>query len=311
MKSETPQADVNSPTVDNSKWRLKYATFVGGEVYSVAQFFPVRNTRGANTLTGLYIDTGFQNTINYLSASEMNANRFNMAGLLIKVGGTDGVTQDKLDEQNYLGTPPSEVQTTFRYDFSPNANFIDTNSVTNYYFGGQWLNFCLAFPQFTYNVSTDVEPNRYFGVADVFTQYFFAAVSNYFRADNQQKLIGGYKNSKFVIRGDAFNTDFVNISKNDLTKLNNVHLKGLNIRKWNLNAESISNNTNIIISAKGLKYLNPSSIPTSQAIWNQAGWDAYYSGYGTIPAGEPVTAFIFKGTYDSDCVQMLADFNVI
>jgi hypothetical protein len=305
------EADVNSPTVNTTKWRLKYTTFVGGQVYSVAQLFPVRNTKSINNLGAIASSSAFNNTINYLIDAELLANRYNMGGALIKVGGKDGVTESKYDQENYIGTPPTETITTYRYDFSPNASFINGDGVTNYYFGGQWLNFCLLFPQFTFTVTASEETDRSFGVADVFTQYYPAPIANTFRADNQQKLFGGVRNSKNVFRGDAFSTDFVNISKNDLTKLSKIPLKGLNIRKWNNNNEIISNPDSLIISAKGLKYLKPQPAPIPPTSYTYSGWDTYFATYGSIPAGEPATAYIFKGIYNNDCVQMLADFNVI
>jgi len=306
-----------SPNTYNDIWRLTYSTFTGGEVYSVAQFFPTKSVIGNNS-TNYNNQT---NTINYLDSSTWGNYRKTTAGLWFKVAGIDGVTQVKYDEQNYIGAAPSGTNTNFTYDFSPNAEFSNLG-VTEKFFGGQWLNFCLAFPQFTYIDSSEHQGgSRNYGEAGVFALNP-DAIDFYFRNDNKQKIFGGYINTKMMARGDAFKTDFIQISKDTLTKLSKIPLKGINIRKWNIVGDGNILNNGIIINAKGFKYLlpNTSGVPTNG--WNYGddlpllpnsgmkGWDENYP-YSIMPSDEPATAFIFKGIYNNDCIQMLVDFNII
>ena len=320
-KSINPTNSLTGIT-DNDLWRKEYYTFTGGGIYSVAQFYPTKHAIGTpfaipiepNTENIFTTDTGAYGSV---------------AGSWFKTAGTDYITQKEItDQQNYItgGTPTTGTTNPnlrqFIYDFAPNVIHFDNTGLTknkgNKYFGAQWLNFCLCFPCHGWAFSPE-PPDRSQVVADVY--YSPTNISDdFFIQPNNQKLFAGITDSSNMLRGDAFQTTFINIPAGELTLLNQIPIKGINIRKWN-NADPTYNKYNeynplgaikLSISNQYYQYRNikPSSNITPPQHYYLYGWDDY-SPYSNILAGELPTAYLFKGIYGNDCVQLLVDFNII
>jgi|GEM_PF-819509 len=314
----------NSPTgiPDNDLWRKEYYTFTGGGVYSVAQFYPTKHAIGAPIAIPYN-----PNTENIFTTD--NSVYGSVAGSWFKTAGTDYITQKELtDQQNYItGCTPTTGSTNpnlrqFTYDFAPNVIHFDNSGLAknkgNKYFGAQWLNFCLCFPCYGWAFSPTI-PDRTQVVADVYHCPPNTS-DDFFIQPNNQKLFAGITDSSNILRGDAFQTTFINIPAGELTLLSQIPIKGINIRKWNSYDHDYNSYdkyyknhpTKLSVSNKYYQYRNlkPSGYITPPQHYYLYGWDDY-SPYSNILADELPTAYLFKGIYGNDCVQLLVDFNII
>jgi hypothetical protein len=288
---------------NNDNWRKEYHTFNVGDICSVAEFLP---TKSAAVGTNPYVNVAGLATENTFAND-----RYYNAGAWFKVAGEDKVVQEQqFDNANYIIDPSTGVTPQYKYDFSPNVTSFNnpSNPQKEAFFGGQWLNFCLYFPQYGWAYSAG--NNRGYRFADVYHNDY---ETTYFDVDNQQKLFANITNSKWLLKGDAFQTAFISIPRTELGKLLNVPLKGLNIRRWNAGQEPDHNTNNIILSAAPYKYLNVFHVPmaaTTGRDYNKYGWDAY-APYTGVPSGEPQTAYLFRGMYENDCIKMLSDLSII
>jgi hypothetical protein len=303
------EGETGSAGIANNNWRKEYYSFTGGGIYGVAQFFPTKWAAG-NKTDAENIDTEHNTENTFGTPVEIDY----LAGGWFKVAGSDDVTQTTpYDNQNYLifsvtgGTPE------YQYDFSPNVKVLQTQPAQDKFFGGQWLNFCLMFPchGWAYGHGT----NRNYSWADIFYNNYTSA-TEYFVRDNTQKLFANLVNSKNMLKGDAFQTAFINVPKSELQKLNSVPLKGINVRRWNNNDEFYKRVPLGLpeLSIAPYKYLGPKTAgqTTTGRQYNLYGWDEYYNSYtGSLPAGSPPSAYLFKGMYNNDVIKMLSDLSII
>lgn len=302
---------------NNNNWRKEYYTFTGGNVYSVAQFYPTKYSPNIYSDNDSMTENKFGNINSRL-----------IAGQWFKTAGDDDVTQSApYDNQNYVIKPSSGTTSDpeFKYDFSPNVTLFGSSTVNKTrWFGAQWLNFALCFPQ--YGWAYDSGTYRNYSWADVYHRSWTHGAEPYV-TDNSQKIFAGLKNTRNYLRGDAWQTTFINIPRSELQKLLQVPYKGINVRAWNCGTmyNQISNKINPNrgtkaellldnLSAAPYKYRNKTTVTsTSGQDYDITACDNYdtYTNYGTIPVGEPRTAYLFKGMYENDCIQLLADFNII
>jgi hypothetical protein len=153
-----------------------------------------------------------------------------------------------------------------------------------------------------------------------------------FVTDNEQKIFAGLTNTKFLLKGDAFQTAFINLPKLELSKLLRVDLKGINVTRWNGGLEKdvygYKNMYDIQLTPNYYKYAKVKersayfSSNTDGRTYNAFGWDEWdrspnaYS-YSFMPIGSYISrtdnrsAYLFKGMYGNDCIKMLSDFGVI
>jgi hypothetical protein len=157
--------------------------------------------------------------------------------------------------------------------------------------------------------------------ADVYHNDFEGGSPN-FVTDNQQKIFAGLVNTKFLLKGDAFQTAFINLPKLELSKLLQVDLKGINVTRWNNGSESIHNNgiqltPNYYMYAKVKERSSYFSSNTDGRTYNAFGWDEWdrspnaYTYNTYISNTDNRSAYLFKGIYGNDCIKMLSDFGVI
>lgn len=312
---------------DNDKWRKEYYSFTGGGIYSVAQFYPTKAANDAGSARDIHTKINSENVFN-------GDVKFT-GGLWFKTSGSDIITQtDEIDKQNYLIPPAtgttSETGYTFTYDFSPNVknftSYPSNTSITNgcKYFGGQWLNLCLTFPQYGW-ASGQYYNGRNYHFADMYHNRYIGD-GDYGVIDNKQIIFAGLSNTKNYLKGDSFQTSFINIPRTELVKLNEIPYKGINVRRWNnVQMDSMVNgNINSLngepLTANPYKYLKPKSnyvtVPISERTYgrnyNKYGWDDYYSSYNPIPSDEiNASAYLFKGMYGNDCIELLSSFGII
>lgn len=343
-----PDDNYTPKFLNNNEWRKAYQTFTGGGIYSVAQFYPAKLATGTDG-----DHNGIEGRTNTTNMFKDNQDYYYTAGAWFKVEGNDILTQTDYDNNNYIEYPTTGVSTNvdrkYKYDLSPNVDVFSTTNggdsftTSDKFFGGQWLNFCLFFPQ--YQWAYDSGKDRSMSWADVYHMDPQSS-GEYFVTDNKQTIFAGIKNSKYLLRGDAFSTAFINIPRGELTKLLDIPHKGINISRYNTSQERwagvVNKDTGQFWTAKPTadlsttpyKYLPrfSSSLPSPGVsggmngqnytgyYWNSStnityakpnGFNSYESTYAAGQVGSNKTAFIFKGMYENDCIQLLSDFNII
>lgn len=310
LQRQSPYNEIN-----NNSWRQEYQKFEYGEIYSVAQFLPTKNV-GSNTIN--------------IEPEDNLANRFfptdsgawaSTVGVLFKVAGVNNISRNQIvyDTNNYLKNPITggTAVSTYRYDFQPNA-YINTSEE---FFGAQWLNFCLIFPQYIWTY--DAGNNRSYDYAGIF--HYNYNDDEYFVTDNNQVLFAGLTNSKNYMRGNSFRTKFVKVPKDQLFLLNSLEynlngvikkIKGINIRKLNNDKlDGLSNiHSGIVLDTTPYAYQTPTTTNVVGGDYVSTAWDSNYP-YSdiTMPVkiGNKPTAYIFKGMYNNDCVKLLFDLNIL
>lgn len=320
---------------DTNSWRKSYYTFNGGSVYSVAQFLATKYTGNVGIKLVGHPPVGYVNPNDNIDTSGNTENTFGsatkaerVAGAWFKVSGTNIISETKIDEFNYLGS--SNIGGTFIYDLQPNVKSLGAVTSTNVdtrnrYFGGQWLNFCLFFPQYGWVRGYDYLNEgefRTYNVADIYHngyRYNTNSIYNeYFLKPNEQTLFGGEINSQFYLNGAAFRTTFIEIPKLELNKLLNVPYKGINIGRWNNNTMDvleINGDRNSLglpkLNTTPYKYDGHKTPTTTGRQYSSRAWDEYFSTYSTVLEGDKASAFLFKGMYENDCIKLLSDFSII
>ena len=296
---------------NNDSWRKEHKVFSGGTIYSVAQFFPTKNPLGIKENAARQLTP---NTFGNIGTKEDGGtapiNFTEQGGAWFKVAGDDLVAQSSYDNDNYIINPSTGTTPQFRYDFSPNVTVFSNVIDAATFFGGQWLNFCLFFPQYGFAFDSS-NSDRLYDTADVYHNNYD---NLYFVQDNRQKIFAGLSNTKNLLKGDSFRTDFIVVPKEELEKLRLINQKGINIGRFNVGSDIIPNPSNTIhLSPKTYRYekIKPLSATVTGRQYDKFGWDDYVSSYASVPEGEIPTAYLFRGMYDNDCVQLVFDLGLI
>jgi hypothetical protein len=295
--------------LNNNNWRKEYFPFKAGEIYSIAQFFPTKNPLTYNdNVANVKSENTFGNTMN-VDGDTYVVDIRSQGGAWFKVSGVDNVDNDasypNYDNSNYIKKPVTGSTPEYIYDFPYNVTKFSNQPSGETYFGGQWLNFSLFFPQYAFVF--DSVANRNFNMADVYHNNYD---TEYFISDNTQKIFAGLSNTKFLLKGDAFRTNFIRVPREELEKLKLIPAKGINVRKWNTGQDSRYNG--IQLSADTYKYdpIKPLIVITDGRTYDSGfGWDAN-APYAGAPSTNP-TAYLFRGMYDNDCVKLVFDLGLI
>lgn len=156
-------------------------------------------------------------------------------------------------------------------DDNPTFEFPHNNSGTNTQFGAEWLNFCLHFPQHTYFIRKNNDDTHSNSSPTI--DYLSYHPYN----DNSQKIVGSKLNTKWYLRSDRHQTNFIEVPLGDII--------------------NIVNQTNSNDTPKGFAS-------------NQAPYDSEplstnnYEGTGSIK-------YFFKGFDEADCFVLLESLNLI
>ena len=306
----------------NENWRKEFYSFSGNTIYSIAQFFPTKNPlvykEHADTVK---TENTFGNTINTEGHTYV-MEKTTQGGAWFKVGGSDGIdtsVQNNYDKDNYIIPPTLDIVPLYKYDFSPNVTKFSNQPSYDTYFGGQWLNFCLMFPQYGVAYHAKGYPDRDFEMGDVYhNSYKYYSNHNigtyygeFFMLDNDQKIFAGLTNTKNLLKGDSFMTNFIVVPREELEKLNLIDAKGINVRRFN--SDITTNPNTILLSAKTYQYLKKKQLieTTTGREYDRFGWDDYADTYVNIPSDEPATAYLFKGMYGNDCIKLVFGLNLV
>jgi hypothetical protein len=279
---------------ESNRWRKKYFTFRGGNFYSVSQFFPTKYTTSDNNP-----DRDGNSRVNEMVAS--NNDYYSRSIGMFKVGGTVRTTQEDLDNTNIISGGSSGgtiTGTTFVYDFPHNA--VDNFNDNDLYFGAQWLNMSMYFPQinwtFDYITAND---NREQNTGDVWWKDFFKGQGG---RRGEWFSVGGSKtqfsvaseiDTTFMASAHGLRTDFVEVPKDDIVLFSNIDRKGLRKNDENLSGFTLSGN---------YKYLPPTGT-SAQFNYGDIASDSNYIG--------SANPYFFKGMYNADAINLLFEFNFI
>ena len=299
---------------NNDKWRKEYFSFSANTIYSIAQFFPTKNPLiYEDNAANVKSENTFGNSM-MVDGNTYTVDINTQGGAWFKVAGENNIgssNEKSYDDGNYIIPPRTNATPQFEYDFSPNVIKFSNQPNGEAYFGGQWLNFCLFFPQFAV-AHTGGDSSRTQDMADVYFNNYIK--DEYFMVDNNQKIFAGLSNTKNLMKGDSFRTNFIVATRKELEKLNLIDAKGINIRKFNEDEDITPNpNKSIQLSAKTYMYqhVKRAGETTTSRQYNKFGWDDYSGTYINIPPDEPDTAYLFKGMYNNDCIKLVLGLGLI
>lgn len=161
-----------SDELANENWRKQYYTFNGGELYSVAKFHHLLFNDGGG-------DTPNINNLDF----------FNNVGIIV-------VSNDG-------GFP--DTNSSFQFPTNGNRN---TTSV----FGGEWLNFCIHFPQqgFVNREGNDRKTNSH---------WTSQPNSFHFINNNTQLIASNVRDTIAMARNDTNQTSFIKVPKEDIINI--------------------------------------------------------------------------------------------
>jgi len=214
-----------------SIWRNQFKTFEGGEFYTVSKFHPTIRNGGGNAAQTY--DDGFlgADIINDLTLTPDPVNPFRTVGLI----GTRG----------FVSSVDSDGNTIIQHR---TADFPNNATQVNYFapivfdepvFGSNWLNFALYLPQYVHSNPQGLHPSmfnvksstyfthdirrifRYLppGLTDPVTLYQPLVAGLDYYLPNTQLLGGGVVDTSRFLRSDIHWTDFVKVSREDLSEI--------------------------------------------------------------------------------------------
>ena len=185
------------------------------------------------------------------------------------------------DDPSITGDTPTEIITETNFPSNTNPNNTDK------YFGSQWINMCLFQIQFA---ATDRRRSNRVRVAG-FLLEDPRDPKMFFIRDNTQNLGGGRLNSKGFISARYHYFDFINVKREDIIKMSTINKKIIRPDVDGLNGNDYKYTNNGTVLA---------TIPTGSLGGNLVGRDLN----GNSP-------YIYKGLYESDCINYLITLNLI
>lgn len=248
--------------VNTDKWRKQHHSFEIGKYYSLSKFHgTVWNDLNSDTANN---NDGFISN-DYINI--LNADPFWNTGVI--------AVRDFSGQNNN------------QYEFPANSQ---------YFFGTNWLNLTIHFPQFS-RLTAEYSQIRYMRVSTNFRRQLMGNTSSndYYFNDNDQEIAAGDFNTKWYARSDLHWTDIIEVPIDDIRAMNDVPSKGFN-------------NSNIIgYNLKGI-YRNGEYEPT--------GWPSACPINGGkingISSNNPdTTTYFYKGYNTANCIQYLFELGLV
>lgn len=297
------------PTKDTVAWKNTHKLFSGGTIYSVAQFVPVI-TNETDYSDGYYPNSnkGFLSSdkINTLAAysSDYYLNNRTIGIILTNNVNKDGGSGTTINNNSGYGLP-SNIKIGNNQEF----------------FGGNWLNFSIYFPQVgvyesdNYVVGGNNEIGHFtFPQALIssshYTQEFCiytGGTSNTLRAnfnarkfsfkykDNNNQVIAATDTNTFgFARSDLHYTDFVVVPTSDIEKIKNyVDSKGF--------TDADLESSGVILTESNYKNGKNSNCPYLGGRKNLTG----------STTNKDTNYYFYKGLGDSDCIKYLISLGLV
>jgi len=278
FKQFNPDGSESSGT---TAWRKQDYVFTGGTYYSVAKFHGmVYNDQDDSQ--GRDLNNG------YLDLDKVNNGTFYYRHNVGIIQTDDSIVINPVTTGSTSGDTPLENHL---YNFPSNI----TNG-GHKYFGGNWLNFSLHFPQvgYCYTGYSNIRSMR------STTNFTPDCTAPFFFEDNDQEIAAGETNTRGFARSDLHFTSFVNIDKADL--LNFVEV-------YNTTGGTINGFTDLDVS--GLTSLSSFKNGSDDCPVNMSGVKTGGK-INSDPAQsiDPRTYF-FKGLGVSDCFRLLREIGII
>jgi len=264
--------------IDNYLWRKEHKEFKAGFIYMPAQFWPTKYITPSQ-LGNIY-------NIPY-SSNILSGNTNYIGGMYAKVAGSNKITQTDIDTLNYI-INPNTTGSTFQYDMAYNA----VDSLGNKFFGGQWINGLITMINYI-TAGHNVDPSRSQITSDIVFESF-QSTQNYNMSDNTQPIFAGLTNTKNWITSKAMQTDFVELTSSEISKLNLIPKKGIN-------AIIDGNSYGVNIDTSLYKYRKPNIVLDPRG-YDQSAWDVWY---GHPYTGNTGSAYIFKGSFNNNFIKLI------
>jgi hypothetical protein len=260
FKLKVPQSAYLGKTFDyeddenSTIWRNQHYTFKGGNIYSVSRFHGLSYYAESESGSSVH----FNNDLGIIDGNETNTmrsgqnQRFNV-----------GIIETKRVEKNYYDKPSSYVGTLDNplvVAHEDNPVVLDSSELSGYttnaagsttisivvnvgdsaklkleknfingdreYFGANWLNFSLYFPQIG-EMKTNLARVQDVRSNTLFTKNFHD--STYYYEDNQQEIGANDNNTKFFGRSDLNQTNFIKVTKDDIKLFSTINKSGFKL----------------------------------------------------------------------------------
>lgn len=259
---------------DLKTWKKQYQKFIGGNYYTLARF------HSQNEVDGDKIgDSYFKN-------DKWDNNTRTFTPLLINKNGPD---------PNWnVGTIKTSGNENTPFDFPSNWS-----EGGDSFFGGNWMNFTIYFPQVGYGTTSDkydqVEDMR---VNDNFTSQ--PKTSDYVK-DNTHSFVGGTINTKWFARSDLHQTKVVETSKEEIKAIFDATQGKKGFTDGNI-SDVFSLNNKFMNATKGV----PSKLSGGGTV------KFGYSGNKNLTNSTTDDKYYFyKGYDDADCLQYLDELGLL
>lgn len=258
--------------VDEGLWRKQYQKFIGGKYYSIARF---------HTQSALFDREYIDNKYWRAGTSDYNFD----------------ISSFKVEEHNQRSSDPNWIVGVIRTNNGSNENY---NMVNNWseggdnFFGGNWLNFTVYFPQVGFAAVRAARINN-IRIGSNMTRL---PNSTTYVFDNDQEFVAGEVNTKWFARSDFHPTDFIETTRDEMRNLLNQNLsKGFtdgDINNWN---------------ERSGKYINAQTYVPKRS--NNVRLEN--SGLVQLENNRPIDEkyYFYKGFDTADCIQFLNEIGLL
>ena len=270
----------NDDDINTINWRNQHMTFSGGTIYSLAKFHSIviNKKELLSSQIGVIEPSGLLDG-DILNTCPNNTDADATVGLIQ----TNDVPTESTETRNEIQEFPS--------------NCID-NVKNKAFFGANWLNFTIHFPQNGYLISYHEKMGELVSNSNL-TPYLYVSdynqpsvYSEYFFIDNTQKIAAKEINTKWFARSDLHRTGFIIVPKEDILKLNNEKTNtGNKVKGGILDPSELSG-----------KYYNGYSAETP----NDGGK------IGALPYNpKDPNIYYYKGFGGADCIEYITSLGLV
>ena len=270
------ESNSNADTYNNA-WRKQHMKFEASKFYGFAKFHGLVHN-DENTDNNQANDSGFLNydTINRLYKSDDN---------------------NVWDNKQNIGT----ILLTNTYGPYNNSQFEMEHNLDNgnKWFGSNWLNLSIYFPQTGYIVNTTTKIKKIRTATFLSRQYINSDNNGHFIVDNDMKLAASRINTKWYGRSDLHWTDIIEIPLADIR---------------NFSAMDKGFKDNAVSAGLVGEYRNGNNTPDPTEWKGTWGTACPYNGGKSSgnPSNSPdQRTYFFKGFDTSDCIEFLYELGLV
>lgn len=242
--SNTPSPSFSKEENNNTdNWRRQSYTFTGGNIYSISRYHGLSHYE--NSGSSWHPESNIFNDVTKTDISNVGIIKtinLEYNSYIIPAGFSGGTLADQppiiplvnnypLTNEELSGytVNPSSVEYIYYLVIDSSLNnkkIIPYNYENdgNKYFGAEWLNFSIYFPQIA-RVLSDVKR-----IQDMRSNTHFTVnyTDDFYYNENSQQIVGDSINTEFFGRSDINMMDFINVNKEDIKYFENINYSGFN-----------------------------------------------------------------------------------